>query len=587
MNYQKKSNLSFTFLEILITIVFIVVLGYFIYGAFINFLKTTTSLRLILQALNILESELEIIRNMKYEDIGIKDGYPRGVLERKKYVRVGELNFLISYYIRNIDDPFDGTVTTTPQDLAPADYKLVELEIECLNCGIKFKPQKLTTFVAPKNLEITTNNGSLFIKVIDARGEVIPQAKVTIFNNKINPPILIEDYTNNDGILPLIDIPTGTNAYEITVSKNGYSTEKTYTPGDPRNPNPINPHATVIEKTLTVVTLAIDKLSNLKINTKNKFCKQIGDVHFKIYGTKLIGKDPDIVKFSTTTFTDQNGSKFLENIEWDEYNFEILNNNYVLRGAKPPLPLTLFPSTTRNIDLILTSKNSNLSNLLIKVIDVNKLPIKFASITLSRTNFSKTLITDSDSFYENNWINNYSEKSQNIEIDNNDGYIKLKYLADNYPTNTEEWLISNTIDFGTSTDLLKINWEGEEPSGTDIKLQIAINNDNSTWNFVGPDGTSNSYFDEKEITNLSLFRNFRYLRYKVYLTTFDPQQTPIFKFINFQFSSDCLPPGQVLFTDLNLGTYQLKVEKEGYQKFLTNIDILESFKQLSITLVPQ
>jgi len=83
MSYQKKLHRSFTFLEVLITIVFILVLGYFIYGAFINFLKTITSLKLTLQALNILESEVEIIRNMNYEDIGIESGYPRGKIPRK------------------------------------------------------------------------------------------------------------------------------------------------------------------------------------------------------------------------------------------------------------------------------------------------------------------------------------------------------------------------------------------------------------------------------------------------------------------------------------------------------------------------
>lgn len=586
MNYQKKSNLSFTFLEILITIVFIVLLGYFIYGAFINFLKMTTSLRLTLQALNILESELEIIRNMKYEDIGIKDGYPRGKLERKKYINLGNLSFVVSYYIRNIDDPFDGTVTSTPQDLAPADYKLVELEIECLNCGIKFKPQKLTTLVAPKNLEVTTNNGSLFIKAINSKGEPIPQAKVIVLNKQINPPILIEDYTNNDGILPLIDIPTGTNAYEITITKDGYSTEKTYTPGDPENPNPLNPHATVKEQTLTVVTLAIDKLSNLRINTKDKFCRPIGNINLRVSGTKLIGKNPDVIKFSTTTSTNIDGTKFLQNIEWDEYNFYILSNGYILRGSNPIWPLVVLPSTTKDVDLILIPQETTSSNLLIEVIDSNRLPIKFASVTLSNGNYSSTLITNTEEYYENNWLENYSQKSENIEIDSN-GYIKLKYLTDGYPTNTQEWLISNTIDFGARTDLLKINWDGDEASQTDIKLQIAVNNDNSTWNFIGPDGTSNSYFEEKEISSLSLFTNFRYLRYKVYLQTFDPQQTPVFKYINFQFSSDCLPSGQVLFKNLNIATYQLKVEKEGYQTFLSNIDLLESFKQIIVNLSQQ
>ena len=584
MNYQKKSNLSFTFLEVLIFITFIVVLGYFIYGAFINFLKFTTYLRLTLQALNILESELEIIKNMNYEDIGIEGSYPPGKIPKRKYVNLGELKFEISAYIRNIDDPYDGTVTSTPQDLAPADYKLVELEINCLNCGINFKPQKLTTLIAPKNLEMTTNNGSLIIKVINAKGEPVSQAKVLVVNNKINPPILIEDYTNNDGNLPLVDIPTGTNAYEITVTKSGYSTEKTYAPGDPNNPNPINPHATVKEQTLTITTLAIDKLSNINIYTKDIFCKSVPNVTIKIDGSKLIGKNPDVLKFSTTTSTNSNGEKKLNNIEWDEYNFSVLETNYFLRGTNPLWPLIVPPSTTK--DVILTVYPQKNLGLLVKVEDINSMPIKFASVTLSNASYNKTLITDTEEFLENNWIDNYSEKTQNIEINAN-GYIQLKETESGYPTSSEEWLISKSIDFGSQTELIKIEWDGEEFPETDIKLQIAVNNDNETWNFIGPDGTSNTYFDEKNITDLQFFKNFRFLKYKIYMKTNNPTITPVFKKIYFVFSSNCLPPDQVLFNDLSPGTYNLKIEKDGYQTSEFSIDILEKFKKIEVKLNSQ
>lgn len=583
MSFQKKSIRSFTFLEVLIALLFIIILGYFIYGSFLNFLKSTTSVRLTLLALNVLESEMEIVKNMKYEDIGIEGSYPPGKLKRLKYVNLGSLQFAVKTYVRNIDDPYDGTVTSTPQDLAPADYKLVEMEIECLNCGLRFKPQKLTTIVAPKNLEMQTNNGSLFIQVINASGQPIPQAKVIVKNNVISPPIYIEDYTNNDGVLPLIDIPTGTNAYEIEVSKQGYSKEKTYPPGDPNNPNPINPHTTVKEQTLTLVTLAIDKLSNLSIKTRDKFCKPIGNINLKVEGTKLIGKDPDIIKFVTTTQTDNNGLKNLDNIEWDEYKFYVVNSNFVLKGTNPMMPVILPPSTTKDIFLTLKPYQNNTLSLLVNVKDESGNIIDFATVTLIGNNYSRSLITKFDSHEENNWINNYSEKTQNIEIDQTTGYIKLKLLDSGYAT-SQEWLISKTIDFGTSTDLKRIILTFDEPLNTDIKLQIAVNNDNSTWNFVGPDGTSQTFFENNTIENISFLQNFRFLRYKVYLKTEDPNSTPIFKSIRFEFSSNCLPPGQVLFDDLGAGTYTLQVAKEGYQTFSTSLDILNSFNIYTVKL---
>jgi type II secretory pathway pseudopilin PulG len=230
MNYQKSYNLSFSLVEVLIAITFIVVLSYLIYMGFINFMKFSSAVRIQLQALNLLENELEFIRNLKYEDVGIIGGYPRGKLEAKKIVEYGPYKFEVRTYVRNIDDPFDGTVTSTPKDIAPADYKLVELEADCLNCPTKIKTQKLTSIVAPKTLEATTKNGSLFIQVFDSLGKPVSLANVLVINNKINPPIRIEDLTNVNGLLQLIDIPTGTNAYEITVSKPGYSVDKTYPP---------------------------------------------------------------------------------------------------------------------------------------------------------------------------------------------------------------------------------------------------------------------------------------------------------------------------------------------------------------------
>ena len=57
-----------------------------------------------------------------------------------------------------------------------------------------------------------------------------------------------------------------------------------------------------------------------------------------------------------------------------------------------------------------------------------------------------------------------------------------------------------------------------EPALTNIRLQIAVNNDNATWNYVGPDGTATTYFDNLGAIHLSQV-NGRYFRYKAYLTS--------------------------------------------------------------------
>jgi len=585
MNYQKNYNLSFSLIEVLIGITFVVILSYLIYMGFINFMKFSTATRIQLQALTLLENELEFIRNLKYEDVGIKDGYPRGVLDPKKIVEYGPYQFEVRTYVKNIDDPFDGTVTSTPKDTAPADYKLVELEIDCLNCPIKIKTQKLTSIVAPKTLEVTTNNGSLFLQVFDAFGKPIYGANVLVINNKIDPSIRIEDYTNVDGLLQLIDIPTGTNAYEITVSKPGYSVDKTYSPNDPHNPNPIKPHATVIEQGLTIMSFSIDKLSNLNIYTQDKFCKPLGNIDFKITGSKLIGTNPNVPKFSTSTSTDSNGYKFLPDLEWDEYIFEIFSQNYILAGALQVLPFRLLPNKTETINLILTTSSPNY--LLVQVLDENNNPLNFATVTLRGTNYTKTLVTGVNEIFENNWLNNYSEKTDNIDLSFGD--IRLKNFNGIYPTTTEEYLISNTIDLGTSTDskILKIEGNAEVPPNTSLKIQIAANNDNATWNFLGPDGTAQTYFLVSPYENLEFTTDKRFIRYKVYLSTNDENLTPKLKNLQFKYRNYCLGENYILFDNLEVGSYNLVVEKKGYTSTTKQIDLLNEFYFINVKLTKE
>jgi len=585
MNYQKNYNLSFSLVEVLIGIVFVTILTYLIYMGFINFMKFSTTVRIQLQALNLLENEIELIRNLKYEDVGIIGGYPRGVLEPKKIVEYGLYKFEVRTYVRNIDDPFDGTVTTTPKDSAPADYKLVEIEADCLNCPMKIKTQKLTTIVAPKTLEATTNNGSLFIQVFNAHGEPLSGVNVLVINNKINPPIRIEDLTNINGLLQLIDIPTGTNAYEITVYKPGYSSDRTYPLNDPNNPNPINPHATVKEQELTIVSFSIDKLSNLNIYTQNKFCKPVGEINFRITGSKLIGVNPNIPKFSTTTLTDSNGYKLLSNLEWDEYAFEILKQGNVLAGALQMLPFRLLPDKTETINLIVAASSPNY--ILVQVLDEYNNPIDFATVTLIGANYNKTLITGVDEIFENNWINNYSEKTDNIDLSFGD--IRLKNYDGIYPTGTEEYLISNTIDLGTSTDskILKIEWNSSVPENTSLKIQIAVNNDNLSWNFVGPDGTSQTYFTISPSESLEFTSNKRFFRYKVYLTTYDENVTPRLNNIKIKYKNLCLSKNYVLFDSLQAGSYNLIVEKSGYIPANKNIDLLNEFYFITVKLTKE
>lgn len=580
-----QNKLGLTLFEIILALALLGFLFTSVIGFALNFQKIILVNKVRFQILSVLQDEIEKIRAMDYENIGISGGWPPGNLPKQQTIEKSGLEILVKYYVRNIDDPKDGTITSTPADTAPADYKIVELEGSCLNCSVYHKPQSLTAIIAPKTVESRTQNGSLFIQVLDANGLSVSGANVRVEYLGI-PSFVNEDLTDNTGFYRLIDIPPGINTYRIYVTKSGYSSERTYLPGDNQNPNPILPDQTVRSGELTTVTFKIDKLSTLNFNFIDKFCQSISGVQFSLQGSKLIGQNPDILKTLITTTTDVNGKKTFF-VEWDDYNFELNSSQYVLKSTLPYLrpKITVLPDKSYNFQITLVS--SSPINLLVTVLDPNKNYISDATVKLTGgENYSSIEYTGIENIVHNDWSNNYSEISNNIDVLT--GKIKLKDFDGVYLTSTE-WLISQTFDFGTSSTQFKsFSWVGDKPENTSIKFQIAGNNDNLNWNFIGPDGTSDSFFENPSFS-LNQFNGNRFLRYKVYLKTDDQSVTPVLDEIKIGYSSNCLSPGQAIFQNLSIGNYSLEVTKSGFNIATTSFSFSpnENYKEVEINLLPE
>ena len=106
---------------------------------------------------------------------------------------------------------------------------------------------------------------------------------------------------------------------------------------------------------------------------------------------------------------------------------------------------------------------------------------------------------------------------------------------------------------GTQAGWDKLTWTAATPAGTDVKFQAAAsNNAGGLYNFVGPDGTPNTYFSNGG--SLAQFNGFRYLKYKAYLTTTNTAVTPTLSDVTVCNSNTPLPA-----TSLNIapasGTY--------------------------------
>jgi hypothetical protein len=250
------------------------------------------------------------------------------------------------------------------------------------------------------------------------------------------------------------------------------------------------------------------------------------------------------------------------------------------------------------VQLVLAPKDSR--TLLVTVKDQADLPISDATVTLERTGTELTLTTGRGAFRQTDWSggggqNNfadptmYSSSDGNIEVLSPAGDLKLKQFSGEYVSSGE--LISSTFDAATTSNFYNIVWQPEDQpaaAGADsVQIQLAANNDNATWNFKGPTGTSGSWYTTSNQNIHESISGNRYIRYKVRLNTASSTVTPNISNLAVTFTSFCAPPGQVVFTSLTSGTYNLTVSKDGYETDTREVTISANATTEQVTLQPE
>ena len=147
MRNQKR---GFTLIEVIIATAVFLLFAVGVYQGYAAIYAAIASTRHKALAADLANARFETIKNMPYTSVGTIGGNPVGVLDQVATTTSDKIPFTVTTTIVNIDDPFDGL--SGAGDLFPADYKLVEIKIECLSCKV-FAPMVITGRVAPKNLE--------------------------------------------------------------------------------------------------------------------------------------------------------------------------------------------------------------------------------------------------------------------------------------------------------------------------------------------------------------------------------------------------------------------------------------------------
>ena len=593
-----RKSRGFTLVELVVaTAIFGIILA----GVLGSYSALTSSVKVarektILSSLS--ANYLEIVRNLPYSEVGTVNGNPPGSLADQSnpiIVSIASVVYHIYYEVTYIDDTADGTIVLG-SDPAPNDYKQVKMFIK------NTKTNQITNFlsnISPKGLEGLTSGGALLLNVFNASGQPVSGANVHIENTLLNPDIILDRQTNSSGQVIEVALPPSVNGYHVVVTKTGYSSDQTE-PISVGNPNPTKPDATVVNGVVTSVSFGIDLLSNLTIRTLNQLCQNVNGVNVNIKGAKLIGTNPNVLKFDNS-FVSSSGQVVLNNIEWDTYTPTLVaGQSYVIYGTSPIQQITVLPATSQTYTMILGQPSTSYSLLVIVKDAATGTALEGAVVHLRKggsTPQDYYGTTGGSVWKQIDWTagngqtdyvstDRYFADDGNIDINSMPTGVRLKKVTGQYVFSG--WLESSTFDTGGSSNFTIISWEptSQDPAAT-LKFQIATNNDNLTWNYKGPDGTAGTFYTVPGTSMSAVHDNDRYVRYKMFLSTTNDKKTPIATSVHTNYVSGCFTPGQVMFPDLTNGNnYDLDITLAGYQTQVINSLDINSHQVLEVLMSP-
>ena len=351
----------------------------------INFNKSRIAAR------HLASERVELIRNLTYDDVGTVGGIPNGIIAQEENIVQNGLNYKIKASVVYIDDPYDDTA---PADLSPDDYKRVRVEVSWEGlAGSRKNPIVLISDVTSP-LESSIESGTLIIKVFNANGQALPQAQVTIVASSISPAVNVTQSTDNDGEVSLPGATPCDTCYQITVTKSGYSTDRTYSTSEVTNP--IKPHASLLLGEVTQLSFQIDLTGTINIastdSRENSFIAK-PNLSFNLRGNKIIGTNSlgqYVYKFDHSYSTDSGGNYVISNAEWDTYKVIMpTSTSWDISGSSPLQPVSLLPGG--NIDLTFSVEPHTAHSLLAIVEEPSQTLIASATARLYKSGFEKVL----------------------------------------------------------------------------------------------------------------------------------------------------------------------------------------------------
>jgi len=555
---------SFTLIEVLVgtALVLIVFLG--IFGAYLLGFKVIGLSERKITATQIAQGEIEKIRNLPYLEvgtIGAQPPYASGSLESLSSTTLNGTEYTIERKIKLISDSADGL-----EENCPVDYKKAEIKVSFSG---KFAGEVvLTTDVIPKDkteeAQICEENpiGILSVQVFNSIGEPVSSPTIEIFNPQTNE--LLYSATPFSG---KEDIPLSQGTYKISVSKNNYSSERTYSIDEiaiPEKPNPF-----VLEGQITEISFLIDRVSSMLVKTLSTYGQGFFSDSFldesKISQKENISISDGQATLSTTT------TGYLISIEispsnlteWGEFSFadeepEGTDLKYQLY-YKPETEWILIPDS---------NLPGNSTGFDISPVDLSNLDISTYSSLKIKANF----LTESPSLtpilydWQISWKNSEPTPISNVSFD-----LRGEKLIGKDANENPVYKFSNTNQTNSQGEIQisNLEWDVYHFSNFQRESQLLdlINSDPSQPISLNPNTNPevNLYLGSQNSLLITVQDS----------VSLEPifSATIILSATGLEETQYTNPKGQTVFIPLEEKTYSLSVEAVGYSPISTTVSV--------------
>lgn len=400
---NKKGFLLIEALTVLFIFSLITVTFYSVLSVGIRYIQDSKNR---LGALAIANEKIEIIRNLKYDDIGTDGGAIEGSIPQDEDVSENASHYNVHIDVVYVDDPFDGIAFA--DTVWFEDYKKVTVTVSWGSGEDSSKVELVSRFVPPGNEVPNIGDGILSVNIFsDQPGGVgIPNAKVQIYN----PETGINTYgmTDTTGNITFMgsNVSDSVQNYRLTVTKSEYETVVTMPPYPISSYDPIDVHASVVTGSMNVKNIVQNELANIEISSVDYLNNPIADASFHLNGGRKIGISAiepfiPIYNFDNDGTTNSEGKKLFSSISPGEYNFSLdgsTADNYEIINTAEVVPFFLLSSDgTLSVKAELASKTA--TSLLATILnEIDETAIAGANVKLTNTTlgYEKDLITDSD-----------------------------------------------------------------------------------------------------------------------------------------------------------------------------------------------